>query len=671
MGRLVGFVKSTRGTICCFGWLCAAVSTPALAQSTITNTFQNVAADPPAHVSFVDGTAALERDGQRDSAPANMPLLSGDRLRTENGRLEVLFGDNSTLHMDTYTTVDFQSDELVRLLDGRVRLAIPGQDRQVSYRVDTPSASAIIGGPGEYRISILREARGEQIELAVLRGRAELVNDGGRTALRAGERAYANADAAPSYAYAFNSASWDAFDRWSESRRDQRFGVSTQYLPSEVQPYATAFDQYGSWQYSSSYGYVWYPSVAVGWRPYYAGRWVTVRPYGWTWVGVGPWAWPTHHYGRWGYSSGAWFWIPGHTWAPAWVSWAYAPGYVSWCPLGWNNHGVFTFGFTFGYDPWRAWTVVPYGNFGHGYVHVNYVGGHAFDATTRTAFVSRTTAPAWRGYAVPRSASPIHVAGTVQPRTPASTVYTNLDPNASRVGQGGRRVTVGPSRSSARDAAPANARTDATPRAVPRGVPADQSNAATSRANVDRSLAGAGVQDRSADASRQAIPRADASDRSSASPPSTDASRFNHGQAGTSRIVDVPTYRDNPYARRPYDGANAPRAAVPREYQPNGMVLPDARGRAMDSPVYVVPRTTPPSGMASPAVPDNRPYTYGDRRAPTADHPSAPAPQTGTPVPRANPGAAPDSHGGGASSGQGHSRGGQPSAGAATPRGRG
>jgi hypothetical protein len=58
---------------------------------------------------------------------------------------------------------------------------------------------------------------------------------------------------------------------------------------------------------------------------------------------------------------------------PAWVSWAYAPGYVSWCPLGWNNHAVLSFGFSFGYDPWRAWTVVPHGHFGHGYVHANYV----------------------------------------------------------------------------------------------------------------------------------------------------------------------------------------------------------------------------------------------------------------------------------------------------------
>ena len=50
---------------------------------------------------------------------------------------------------------------------------------------------------------------------------------------------------------------------------------------------------------------------------------------------------PTHHYGRWGLSAaGAWFWIPSAGWGAAWVNWAVAPGYVGWCPLGWNNRPV-------------------------------------------------------------------------------------------------------------------------------------------------------------------------------------------------------------------------------------------------------------------------------------------------------------------------------------------
>lgn len=673
MGRRFGFAKLHNISGYCFVLVSLILPSTAIAQPPDAAGVQNAAADPPAHVSFVDGNAVLERDGQRDSAPSNMPLLAGDRIRTQNGRVEILFADNSTLHLDNDTMIDFESDDLVRLLAGRIRLAIPGRDREVSYRIDAPSASAVINQPGEYRMSMLSGSAECEIELAVLRGSAELVNDDGRTALRAGLRACARANAAPSYGYAFNSASWDSFDRWSETRRDQRLGVSTQYLPGEVQPYASAFDQYGNWQYNTSYGYVWYPSVAVGWRPYYHGRWVPYRPYGWTWVGVGPWAWPTHHYGRWGYSAGAWFWIPGRTWGPAWVSWAYAPGYVSWCPLGWNNHAVLSFGFSFGYDPWRAWTVVPYGHFGHGYVHVNYVGGYGFNAHTRSTFVPRYTAPAYRGYAVPRSSTPIYVAGTARPRAGTSTVYTNLDSSASRVGQGGRRVTVGEPRSRVTEVTPGSTTGDRS-RAVVRGTPAQPATSVNDGAQ--RTYRG-----------------------SIASQP-TDGTAVERSRAGSPTVsgTTTATAPEDRYGRRaptpadsgdPRNDTDSRARAVPRAYPSYGVRGPEMpRAGTITGPGSVtIPRTAPEA--ARPAMPDSRPYGYGvERRAPGVDRPSAPPPSSAPPATReyhANPGAnraapppenraAPpaENRGGGSPPPQGgHSRGGQPSTGTAAPRGRG
>src|SRR5215210_448811 len=108
-------------------------------------------AETPAHISFVDGVAVLERDGRIDDAPANMPLLAGDRVRTRAGRVEILFADGSTLHLDHNSAIDLQSDELVRLLDGRLRLSIPARANDVSYRIDGPHAWAQITQPGEYR----------------------------------------------------------------------------------------------------------------------------------------------------------------------------------------------------------------------------------------------------------------------------------------------------------------------------------------------------------------------------------------------------------------------------------------------------------------------------------------------------------------------------------------
>jgi len=617
----------------------------------------NVAADPPAHVAFVDGSAVLERDGRADPAPADMPLLAGDRIRTQNGRVEIAFADGSTLHLDTNTTIDFQSDELVRLLDGRIRLAIPGRDRQVSYRIDTPSASAVILQTGEYKVTS-RPTRDCDVELAVLRGAAELANDAGRTPLRAGEEACARTNAAPSYAYAFNSAAWDAFDRWSETRRDQRLGVSAQYLPDEVRSYAGAFDQYGTWQYAPTYGYVWYPRVAVDWRPYYRGRWVTLRPYGWTWVGLDPFAWPTHHFGRWGFSAGAWFWIPGRTWGPAWVSWAYAPGYVSWCPLGWNNRAVIQINvFSRGYDPWRAWTVIPRRNFGFDYVNVHYIAGDRFDARVWRTFEPRYSAPATTGYAVPRSTAPIRVPGTVPPRRSPSTVYTNLEPSASRVPPGDRRVVIGEPRSSVAPL-PSPAAADDSRHgayAVPRGTPV-----APRTAEPDESRRTFGVpgqlpnDDRSDEANqRRAISR----DPMRRTPiPSAPMSGDRAATPSAPRVDEQqPSYRmENPYVLRPGNGVSR---RSPEGAAPEGTAVPRERPAAPGSGTDVRPgggaERHPPGGDRPPQGPPPNPSGGGDRRGPGTD--------------RGQPAPPPSSGGSG-----GHSRGGgQPTGGRAVPRGRG
>jgi hypothetical protein len=394
------------------GVLLWSVSAPAPARA------QDAATESPAHISVVDGAALLERDGRSESAPASMPLLAGDRVRTQGGRVEILFNDGSTLHLDSNSTVDFQSDEVIRLLGGRVRLNIvsaDGANRRVAYRVDAPSAWVQISISGEYRISVLGggDGRVAEVELAVLRGGADLVNEDGRTTLGAGERAFARAGAGPSPSYVFNSAAWDTFDRWSEARRDSRLGVSAEYLPDTVQAYAATFNQHGFWQVEPTYGRVWFPRVHPGWRPYFHGRWTSLHPWGWTWIGSDPWAWPTHHFGRWGFSAGGWFWIPGRTWGPAWVSWAVAPGFVSWCPLGWNNRAVFGFSFVggFGSNRWNAWTVVPRHGFGRGFVNVNVINSTRIDVRTRNSFVVREAGPDIQGYAVPRSTAPIRSIG--------------------------------------------------------------------------------------------------------------------------------------------------------------------------------------------------------------------------------------------------------------------
>jgi len=220
--------------------------------------------------------------------------------------------------------------------------------------------------------------------------------------------------------------------------------LSTSYLPQDLKMYGATFDQYGSWRYAPDYGYVWYPMVAPDWRPYYYCYWEPVRSYGWTWIGTDVWAWPTHHYGRWGYGRGSWFWVPDRTFAAAWVSWGTAPGYVSWCPLGFDNRPVFALSVGHS-DPWRGWTVVSRTHFGsHGYfAHRNAV--EPRQLPPQTTFV-RQSPP----IAVPRhlSNAPAAGAGVAVPRAG----------NSARAGAFASRpssITVEPSRP---DSIPSSAR---------------------------------------------------------------------------------------------------------------------------------------------------------------------------------------------------------------------
>ena len=270
---------------------------------------------PPAYLAAVEGVATLERNGESEPAMRDMPFVEGDRLRTENGRVEIQFPDGTAIEVAENSLVEAVTSTRVRLLAGAM----------------------------------------EHLQ---------------RPAMEEPEPA----GAAPP--------------------------ISAPYLPQDLQTYGSTFDRYGSWQYAAPYGYVWYPTVGAGWRPYFNGRWSAVPRYGWTWLGIDAWSYPTHHYGRWGYARNAWFWIPGRTWGAAWVSWGAAPDYVSWCPLGFDNRPVFALSVT-SYDSWHrggggwfGWTVMSRSHFGGRGYYANRYAVEPRSLPSQTPFIFSSRPPA-------------------------------------------------------------------------------------------------------------------------------------------------------------------------------------------------------------------------------------------------------------------------------------
>jgi hypothetical protein len=110
--------------------------------------------------------------------------------------------------------------------------------------------------------------------------------------------------------------------------------------PSALSDFRSTLDPYGNWVDDPTYGMVWVPSPTVvgqDFTPYVsAGHWGYDDDY--VWVSDYDWGWAPFHYGRWVYGGPVgWEWIPGRTYAGAWVTWRYGVGdwgYVGWAPLG-------------------------------------------------------------------------------------------------------------------------------------------------------------------------------------------------------------------------------------------------------------------------------------------------------------------------------------------------
>ena len=414
----------------------------------------------PAYIAAVDGLAHLDREGQSETADRGVPLVPGDRLRTEGGRVELAFPNGSQVYLDRYSEVELQDPLSLRVARGRLYVRIASTiDAAERLIVDGPNATVEFQDDGEYRVAVGGTDAAE-VELVVLRGQASLASEGGNVLVPQGHRAIARDGAAPTTPE-WHNAGQTTLEKWAADREtlwQSGQYASRQYLPAELSDYAGTFDRYGTWQNDETYGAVWYPtSTADNWRPYYDGRWDYSSSYGWTWIASGDvWTYPTHHYGRWNLGGRGWYWIPSRRWGAAWVYWAVASDYVGWCPLGWNGRpvlNVFRYDRTYAsrsHDPYRAWTVIPRGSFGRSPVTRAFADRTRLDRD-RPAFILQHRGP---GIAPPRSPypSPFNTrlnGRTGTDRTPASGGVSTMSPRSygqygsDRDSRGGHAVPRG------------------------------------------------------------------------------------------------------------------------------------------------------------------------------------------------------------------------------------
>jgi hypothetical protein len=319
--------------------LVVVAATPAVAQA--EDDFRH------GRVRTVEGGVAIQRATEpgAEQATWNLPFLPGDRVWTDDaGRAEFQFVDGSAVRMDIRTKLDYVDHEpgrqrdrvILRLWSGGVYLHFRDNRRSPDIELETPGGVLIPTDAAIVRVDIdAGEAR-----VSVYEGSAEFEGDR-RLRLRAGERLYARRGDS-SDPERFDRGDFDDFARWDADLEERLYRAEQRYehLPEELLPYGPELEGHGAWYFEADVGHVWRPYVGSGWRPYFDGRWAWT-PYGWTWVPYERWGWAPSHYGRWGHSvSLGWYWIPGRRWGPAWVSWAYSPSVVGWCPLGYRDRPV-------------------------------------------------------------------------------------------------------------------------------------------------------------------------------------------------------------------------------------------------------------------------------------------------------------------------------------------
>ncbi len=110
------------------------------------------------HVASAEGEASIGRGDEFSPAETGMEIELGDELRTADGRLRVVFQDDSVLNLaeNTRLIVDEQVFEpeqsrfssVLNLLGGKVRAAVSEYYQQpgAAYEIETPTAVAGVRG---------------------------------------------------------------------------------------------------------------------------------------------------------------------------------------------------------------------------------------------------------------------------------------------------------------------------------------------------------------------------------------------------------------------------------------------------------------------------------------------------------------------------------------------
>jgi len=304
----------------------------------------SVAAQASSHVrivrlSYVDGKVQMERlSGQGlERAILNAPIVEGSRILTGiDGLAEVEFEDNSTVRLGEATEIQFSQllindagDKVneVELVRGTMYFDARSDKHDID-RVIAAGRTVVVRHDSQIRFMMI----GDQAQVAVLSGEAELENNGQIARLKKNDAVTVDSTNPAGMVMAKRVESLP-LDRWNNERASYQNAYSYNNNGYGTKSMSGSgysdLAYYGSFMSLPGYGMVWQPygvSSWMGWDPYNAGAWAFAPGFGYTWASAYPWGWMPYHYGAWSYLAGTgWFWYPGKSFNNGGVVTSWAP----------------------------------------------------------------------------------------------------------------------------------------------------------------------------------------------------------------------------------------------------------------------------------------------------------------------------------------------------------
>lgn len=318
--------------------------------------------DRVARISFVSGNVQIKRSESEDweKADLNLPVTEGDEIVTEvDGRIEIQFNSNTHLRLDGNSTLQIKqlTDDGIAVSISRglgsVRLRKFDTEKEF-FEIDAPGSTVALQKEGTYKFEAAQS--GSLVRIGIRDGgEARIYSSNAGFTLRSGRaaRLFVGGDFAGESDIRDISEFTDAFDTWTADRDDiieknlskAHYG---QYYDQDIYA-ADELTDYGDWQFTNDYGYVWQPNSYAtrgyaDWSPYRYGSWRWVPAFGWSWVNDEPWGWATYHHGRWIMYRGRWVWAPyGYYrsnrsyWYPALVVVQVINNNICWYPIGYRG----------------------------------------------------------------------------------------------------------------------------------------------------------------------------------------------------------------------------------------------------------------------------------------------------------------------------------------------